>query len=480
MSAVISAKEWIAYASDKLIACNQKLNAKNCVLKINTEILVSENTALNINAFENANVVDNSSNSNANVGDNSSNSNANDGLGHNNLSSSARLGCDDTLFFTSGIMNSEEAKREASIIFCHCIGIDKIQLRLREKFDVTEEQLLLLEAYLERRASGEPLAYIFGYKEFFGIDFMVNQHTLIPRPETEFLVEEALSFEANEFCLFLDLGCGSGCIALSVLQNRPQAHAILVDISPEALAVARENAFRLGVGNRAHFILGDFTCASFKEKLMSVCKDLSCLNANNKDNHLRKNAFFRDESSRESSYDFSRDSSRESSYDFSKNNNGLDTIQSDKTQLHEIQFDMIISNPPYIPIDEYNKLHTSVKDYEPQTALVSQDIIDDIENIQDIKNTRDTKNTRDVELKDLNLSVQNHDSSFAKKGLFHAYAVIHLAQEMLKPCGLLLIEHGYNQAQDCRDLCDKQKWRLVTSGKDYGDIERYLKAFRAE
>lgn len=329
------------------------------------------------------------------------------------------------LFFMSGISSKEEARREASIIFCYCLNIDKIQLRLKEDFLVTEEQYMQLSNSLERRMCGEPIAYIFGQKEFFGIDFMVNEHTLIPRPETEFLVEEVLVYGGDNSCSFLDLGCGTGCIALSVLKNRPKWQAVLVDISPDALDVARENAVRLGVEGRAHFMLGDFSCENFQQELSRLC-----------------DALYND-----SGFCFFQDK---------KESLSLDSVYRERHL-----FDVIVSNPPYIPIEEYQQLHLSVKDYEPETALVSGDC------------------ARNMQVNDFNKNLEAEiDITLVNKGLYHVKKVIDLAEEMLKPHGLLLIEHGYNQAQDCRDLCDTKKWESVGSGKDYGGIERYMKAFR--
>ena len=117
------------------------------------------------------------------------------------------------IFSPSGINNYEEAYREATIIFCYCLHIDRIQLRLKKDFIATAMQQAQLQDCLTRRLRGEPLAYIFGQREFFGIDFIVNEHTLIPRPETELLVEEALKYGDEKPLTILDLGCGSGCIA---------------------------------------------------------------------------------------------------------------------------------------------------------------------------------------------------------------------------------------------------------------------------
>lgn len=107
---------------------------------------------------------------------------------------------------------------------------------------------------LQRRLQGEPVAYILGEREFFGLNFKVTSATLIPRPETELLVELALQhIVPDRICNVLDLGTGSGAIALAIAHARPDARVTAVDASQAALAVAQENAQRLGIRN-VHFL----------------------------------------------------------------------------------------------------------------------------------------------------------------------------------------------------------------------------------
>ena len=117
-----------------------------------------------------------------------------------------------------------------------------------------------LTAHVERRCSGEPLEYIVGEQEFFGLSFLVSPAVLIPRPETEILVEKALALARRssvESLRFADVGTGSGCIAVSVARELPQSHVWAVDISQAALAVACRNAARHGVADRVHFVCAD-------------------------------------------------------------------------------------------------------------------------------------------------------------------------------------------------------------------------------
>jgi len=155
----------------------------------------------------------------------------------------------------------DEARRTAGVLLCHALGIDRTHLLTR-----SEEQIIDLnyESYLrlvERRAAGEPVQYITGHQEFFGLDFNVTNEVLIPRPETEFLVERvialAIEFPGEPNPLIADIGTGSGCIAISLATRLPHARLIATDISSGALEVARANAGRHGVQDRIQFIEGD-------------------------------------------------------------------------------------------------------------------------------------------------------------------------------------------------------------------------------
>lgn len=120
------------------------------------------------------------------------------------------------------------------------------------------------EAYIAlvaRRAAGEPLQHITGHQEFYGLDFIVTPDVLIPRPETEFLVERVITLarrsNARNQLLIVDIGTGTGCIAVTVATHIPQARLIATDVSSAALAVARKNARRHNVDSRIEFIEGD-------------------------------------------------------------------------------------------------------------------------------------------------------------------------------------------------------------------------------
>jgi release factor glutamine methyltransferase len=125
---------------------------------------------------------------------------------------------------------------------------------------VSPKETSLFAALLQRRRSHEPTAYITGHKEFFGLDFIVDSSVLIPRPESELLVEHALRLASTAFadaCLIADVGTGCGAIAVAVAANVPHAKIYAADLSPEALAVAGRNCERHGVGSRVTLVQGD-------------------------------------------------------------------------------------------------------------------------------------------------------------------------------------------------------------------------------
>jgi len=158
------------------------------------------------------------------------------------------------------LSGTEAPALTAGLLLCHVLGIDRVALAAHSEEPVPPRAEKELESFLERRLRGEPVAYLLGSREFYGRDFSVNPHTLIPRPETEELVEAALAFFSDEDELrFLDLGTGSGCIAVTLAAERPRWSGTAVDISPEALDVARRNAAANAVGGRIDFVAADFT-----------------------------------------------------------------------------------------------------------------------------------------------------------------------------------------------------------------------------
>ena len=142
----------------------------------------------------------------------------------------------------------------------HVLGFDQAQLIIRTNETITGAQREEFFDLVQRRAAGEPTQYITGHQEFFALDFTVTRDVLIPRPETEFLVQRVIEHAGavrENAPRIADVGTGSGCIAVAIAVNLPDARVIATDVSAPALLVARGNAERHGVSNRIQFIEGD-------------------------------------------------------------------------------------------------------------------------------------------------------------------------------------------------------------------------------
>ncbi|HZT59463.1 MAG TPA: peptide chain release factor N(5)-glutamine methyltransferase [Pyrinomonadaceae bacterium] len=210
-----------------------------------------------------------------------------------------------------------EALREAGSLLAHAAGRDRTFLITRADEELTGEQLSAFRASVARRAAGEPLQYITGRQWFYGLEFEVTPDVLIPRPETELLVETALELlQETPSPLVCDVGTGSGCIAVALLHARPDARAFALDISPAALRVAESNAARHGVRERMTTLVSD-CFAAFEDGTRKL------------------------ESGE-------RGEAGESS---------------------ESRFDLIASNPPYVAEDELETLEREVREHEPRAAL---------------------------------------------------------------------------------------------------------------
>lgn len=207
----------------------------------------------------------------------------------------------------------ETPRLDAELLLAHGLKLDRIQLYLRHDQPMKEEELVQLRDLVRRRAQGEPVAYIVGTKEFFGLPFEVSPAVLIPRPETEHIIEESLAWAKNKKpdLKIIDLGCGSGCIGLTLLKKLPEAQLLAVDLSAAALEVAQRNAKALEVFDRVLFLQAD---AANENLVMSNFK-----------NFMRQ-----------------------------------DTI------------DILVSNPPYIaPTDP--SVEENVKKFEPSSALFADE-----------------------------------------------------------------------------------------------------------
>jgi release factor glutamine methyltransferase len=153
----------------------------------------------------------------------------------------------------------ESPELDARILIGHALGLNHAGVAAAEKQELSDSAALQIEALAARRLAREPVARILGAKEFWGLAFKVTPAVLVPRPETETVVELALSLVDRAAALSIaDLGTGSGAILLALLSELPNARGIGIDIAPDALDVARTNAQRLGLADRVDFVLCDF------------------------------------------------------------------------------------------------------------------------------------------------------------------------------------------------------------------------------
>ena len=202
-----------------------------------------------------------------------------------------------------------EPRREAGTLLAHALGRDAAFLVTHSDEELTAEQVLAFLACVGRRAAGEPFQYIAGRQEFYGLEFEVSRDVLIPRPETELLVEEALELLRDTPSPFVcDIGTGSGCILVALLHEREDARGVGCDVSLAALNVATRNAQRHGVFERLWFCVSD--CFSFWE-----------------------------------------------------------SGEGDGSEAVPPRFHMIVSNPPYVAESDLEGLQREVREHEPRVAL---------------------------------------------------------------------------------------------------------------
>ncbi len=158
-------------------------------------------------------------------------------------------------------LDGADARLDAELLLAHALGTSRTHLYAWPEREPDAGQRAVFEQLLEARKRGEPIAYLTGHREFFSLDLAVTPAVLIPRHETELIVELALlRVPPDRACRIADLGTGSGAIALAIARERPRAHVTATDASPAALDVARGNAARLGIGNVA-FAAGDWCAA---------------------------------------------------------------------------------------------------------------------------------------------------------------------------------------------------------------------------
>lgn len=172
---------------------------------------------------------------------------------------------------------SDEARLEAELLLMHALKTDRVHLyeRLQDKMPVRAGNHY--RRLLDRRLAHEPVPYIVGHKEFFGLEYQISRSALIPRPETETLVQLTIDFAhdryGDERFTIADVGAGSGVIAVALAYELPNARVIATDVSKRALALARRNAERHGVASRIDFVEGD-TLAPIEARVEVIAANL--------------------------------------------------------------------------------------------------------------------------------------------------------------------------------------------------------------
>lgn len=258
----------------------------------------------------------------------------------------------------------DQPRREAVSLLEFATGRDKAFFVAHPEHEIVVDQLERFTSYIVRRARREPFHYITGSREFFGHEFFVEPGVLIPRAETEFLVEAAIDVLCERaYPRFFEIGVGSGCISISLLKAASDATATAVDVSPHALRVAAANAARHLVSSRLE---------------------------------LRKADLFA----------------------------GLSN-----------KFDLIVSNPPYVPARDLSTLQPEVAEFEPHLALFAGD-----------------------------------------DGLDIVRRIVIEAQHFLRPGGVLMMEIGFGQSAAVRSLMYTAGWSGVEFIDDLQGIPRVVKA----
>ena len=257
----------------------------------------------------------------------------------------------------------EDARSEARALLAHTMNWTAAQVLARPDEQLDKSIFDVFVARLDERAAGKPFAHITGQREFWSMPFEVSPGTLVPRPDTETVIELASEIfkEGSTPGNILDLGTGSGCLILTLLKIFETANGLGIDISKDAIAVAKRNADRLELRDRA-----DFDCRSWNE-------------------------------------------------------------------LIDGQFDLIVSNPPYIPTCDISGLEPSVRDHEPRLALDG-----------------------------------------GPKGLDAYHYLIPICANMLRPEGFLIVEIGIGQREEVAEIAVQSGFALGPIRKDLAGIERAL------
>lgn len=261
--------------------------------------------------------------------------------------------------------NIESARLNAELMLAHILRCKRLELYLQFDRPLDDNELQQYRNFLSRRANREPLQYILGEVEFFNVTLKVNKNVLIPRPETELLVEKIINdFIDKTVFRFLDIGVGSGNISIAILKNLINAQCVGIDISDEAIALANENAIINEVQDRIEF------------RRFDILKD----------------------------------------------------------NINELgKFDLIVSNPPYVSLEDYERLEPELKLYEPQIALTDY----------------------------------YNGMTFYKK-------IIYNSKSLLNENGKIYIELGKGLHEEVRLLMQEKNFSDIMVIKDFQGIERII------
>jgi release factor glutamine methyltransferase len=279
--------------------------------------------------------------------------------------------------------NVESPRLQAELLLAHVLKLPRMKLYLNFERALTDAETNTFRELVKRRAQREPLQHIVGTTSFCGLEIAVNRDVLVPRPETELLAEEGWKWLGEHRTsniehptsnagntMVLDFGTGSGCIAIALAAKCPNAKILALDVSAEALEVAKQNAARNNVAERIEFVLGD----------------------------------------------------------------GFSIVRQ-TGKLPVPLFDLIISNPPYIPSAEIETMEPEVRDYDPRGAL---------------------------------------DGGADGLDFYRRFAVE--AREFLKPDGKIMLEFGDSQADAIKNIFEKQNWIVEAIREDYTQRQRILTA----
>ena len=259
----------------------------------------------------------------------------------------------------------ESARTNSELLLAAILQCKRLDLYLMYDKPLSEAELNKYRAYLKRRGEFEPLQYITGSVEFYGLEFKISPSVLIPRPETEILVETLIaSVNSKDEINILDIGTGCGNIGIAVAINLPNVNITAIDISKEAIAIAETNTAKYELQNRINYLC-------------------------------------------------------------------IDILIADPEQFSN--FDIIVSNPPYVSKSEYMRLQEEIKYYEPETAIT------------DISN-----------------------------GLTFYKVITPLAKRILNKNGKLFFELGHGQSEQVKRILEENGFIEISIMKDYGKIDRVI------